>query len=399
MATSLVKLSTGQIHQIEKDVQQAGINFSHLSSDLVDHICCYVEELMENGKNFEKAYAQVRFEIDFENLKDIQIQTIIVINQKFKTMKTLMKVSGISGFLLFIIGLFMKIGHVEGAGIIFTLAFLCLIVAYLPALTLTVRKEKILGKKLPLFYSGVVAVFFTMITFVFIMMHWPYRVYPLLASWLTMMIFLILYFFHTLKTQENRIINLSILLVLSIVLLSNVYTYSVSTMNPMTEVSVHEYNLDESDEYYAHKNLILLSALDSLNENSLVFNKSVEFIDTTEKILEQARNIRNAFFSDRGQIVKFNKKFFKNYYLSNDMEKQIKDFEKEVLQYKEYVVVIAESKRSSDLIPLMKKSLVFGWRDSNSNPIVTYNNITRLIRDIQMIESELLESIIAKHIQ
>ena len=54
-------LDKSQIELIESDVESARIILETLSQELVDHICCEVENEMEkNGKTFEEAYALIK---------------------------------------------------------------------------------------------------------------------------------------------------------------------------------------------------------------------------------------------------------------------------------------------------------------------------------------------------
>lgn len=56
----LVNLTPEQIALIEHDIHKAGISFSHLEADLVDHICCFVEELMGHGISFESSLQRAK---------------------------------------------------------------------------------------------------------------------------------------------------------------------------------------------------------------------------------------------------------------------------------------------------------------------------------------------------
>lgn len=387
-----IKLSQQQVEKIEEDVRHEGINFSHLEADLIDHICCYVEELMSNGESFDKAYIKAKKSIGFSHLKEIEIKTILLVNQKFKTMKTLMKVSGISGFGLFLIGLFMKIKHLEGAGIVFTLAFLILLAAYLPALTLTVRKERILANKMPLFYFGVISVFFALLLFVFAMNHWPGKSFLLAGSWVSFLLFIIMFFQHTLKNQENRIINLSILLVLSVFLLTNAYSYALSTMSPVAEVTVIEYNLDEAFNYFEKKVAILEKDLESPSIDSNRKKESAELIYFSDQFVDKIELVRNGIFSDSTELRNYNKKFFKYTQKTDDVQKGIHMLAKDIGTYKDFVITIVDDKENPELITLIERSLALRRFDMYSKSIVLYNNLTRLKRDIRLIEAELLQA-------
>ena len=52
------ELSLHNIDQISRDISRQEITFSHLLEDLIDHVCCDVENEMQNGLNFSEAYQQ-----------------------------------------------------------------------------------------------------------------------------------------------------------------------------------------------------------------------------------------------------------------------------------------------------------------------------------------------------
>lgn len=54
------ELSLQNIDQISNDVRKQEITFSHLLEELIDHICCDVENEMQNGFSFSEAYRRVR---------------------------------------------------------------------------------------------------------------------------------------------------------------------------------------------------------------------------------------------------------------------------------------------------------------------------------------------------
>ena len=50
------ELSLHHIDQISRDISRQEITFSHLLEDLIDHVCCDVENEMQNGLSFSEAY-------------------------------------------------------------------------------------------------------------------------------------------------------------------------------------------------------------------------------------------------------------------------------------------------------------------------------------------------------
>ncbi len=75
-------LSDEEIEFIRKDVKKCEISFSHLEEELIDHLCCMVEYLLTEGFTFNETYKKVRKNVAFDSLKDIEIQTLLLINKK-----------------------------------------------------------------------------------------------------------------------------------------------------------------------------------------------------------------------------------------------------------------------------------------------------------------------------
>ena len=54
------ELSFQNIEDISLDIRRQEITFSHLADELIDHICCDVENEMQKGLSFTDAYGRVK---------------------------------------------------------------------------------------------------------------------------------------------------------------------------------------------------------------------------------------------------------------------------------------------------------------------------------------------------
>jgi len=93
-------LTKEQVEHIMKDVEQAEIHVSHLQHDLVDHLCCAVEEEIWEGHSFEESYRKVRRKIGLGDLKQIQKDTLYLIDFKYRIMKTIVKIMGVLSLIM-----------------------------------------------------------------------------------------------------------------------------------------------------------------------------------------------------------------------------------------------------------------------------------------------------------
>ncbi|MEZ4943907.1 MAG: ABC transporter permease [Cyclobacteriaceae bacterium] len=75
-----MKLKNSQIDFIEQDLRDKGILFDDLREDLVDHICCEVEQKMEEGMTFMDAYLNAVAPFKKDGLSELNEETTSFLN-------------------------------------------------------------------------------------------------------------------------------------------------------------------------------------------------------------------------------------------------------------------------------------------------------------------------------
>ncbi|MEQ9412895.1 MAG: ABC transporter permease, partial [Cyclobacteriaceae bacterium] len=75
-----MKLKNSQIDFIEQDLRDKGILFDDLREDLVDHICCEVEQKMEAGMTFMDAYLEAVQPFKKNGLPELNEETTSFLN-------------------------------------------------------------------------------------------------------------------------------------------------------------------------------------------------------------------------------------------------------------------------------------------------------------------------------
>jgi hypothetical protein len=167
------ELSLQHIDQISRDISRQEITFSHLLEDLIDHVCCDVENEMQDGLDFSEAYRKVKQKMGSRRLKEIQEETLYLVDTKYRKMKKTMKISGVAGTILFGFAAIFKIQHWPGASIMMSLGALILACAFLPSALTVLWKETHNRKRLFMFISA----FLTGTCFIagtlFKIQHWP----------------------------------------------------------------------------------------------------------------------------------------------------------------------------------------------------------------------------------
>ncbi len=167
------ELSLQNIDQISRDINKQEITFSHLLEDLIDHVCCDVENEMQKGLDFKAAYHSVKQKMGSRRLKEIQEETLYAVDTKYRYMKNTMKITGVAGTILFGFAALFKIQHWPGAGIMMTIGAVILAFVFLPSVLSVLWKETHNRNRLFLFISA----FFAGILFIsgtlFKIQHWP----------------------------------------------------------------------------------------------------------------------------------------------------------------------------------------------------------------------------------
>jgi hypothetical protein len=206
-------LSLHHIDQISRDIRREEITFSHLLEDLIDHVCCDVENEMQNGMNFTEAYQRVKKKMGPRRLKEIQEETLYAVDTKYRYMKNVMKISGVIGTILFGFAALFKIQHWPGAGQIMSLGALILAFVFLPSALGVLWKETHNRKRLLLFISAFFSGMLFIIGTLFKIQHWPIAgIILTLAALFGILFFIPALALSRLSEQENKAKRLAYIL-------------------------------------------------------------------------------------------------------------------------------------------------------------------------------------------
>jgi hypothetical protein len=184
-------LTIDNVNKIIHDVRQQEITFSSLADELIDHICCDVENEMDKGLDFFTAYRRVIHKIGKRRLQEIQEETLYAVDSRYRQMKNTMKISGIAGTIMLGFATLFKIMHWPGAGIMMTLGTLMLAFIFMPTALGVLWKETHNTKKIFLFLSAFLAGIFFLLGILFKVQHWSGAAILLLLSAVISVLFLI----------------------------------------------------------------------------------------------------------------------------------------------------------------------------------------------------------------
>ena len=205
----MIKLNDKHIDFIIKDLDKRGIVLEDLKENILDHICCIIEEEMPSETNFHTYYDEIITRFFDTELKELQKETDALLNNTYLPfLKKSIQVTGIISVVFLIIGIYYKFNHLVGSGILLILGTIFFTFGFIPSLILLKFKDSSSKNNTFLVVLG----FFIIATgssgCLFKIMEWPMATRLKLISILSFLIlFIPLYYFSYIKNAEKKFIT------------------------------------------------------------------------------------------------------------------------------------------------------------------------------------------------
>lgn len=239
----MAELSEREIEILNREIDKQGLTYTMLQKELLDHLCCDIEAKMDEGLEFLKAFEEVQRRLEKNRIQEIQEETLLLINQKYRMMKKFMYILGTIAPSLLIIGALFKLQHWPGASILIVLGSFLLAAVYLPVFAMvsmrdTRKREKKINKTL--YIVGVITGFIFITGILFKIMHWPGAGVALMVSvLLTVAVFIPILVVHALKDKENQVQNFSILIFVLSFMAVNIMVFALKvSKNVLTSMRI-----------------------------------------------------------------------------------------------------------------------------------------------------------------
>jgi predicted membrane channel-forming protein YqfA (hemolysin III family) len=170
----MYQLSEQQIDFIFNDISARGVEMESLQQNLLDHICCIIENNLEENGDFESFYQTTIEKFYKDELWEIEEETLQLLTFKnYYTMKKVMIVSGTFSAAAMILGILFKFLHWPGASALIILGIGISSLIFLPLLfTLKIKEQQNTKDKIGLgliTMSGILLC----LSVLFKVMHWP----------------------------------------------------------------------------------------------------------------------------------------------------------------------------------------------------------------------------------
>lgn len=134
-------ISEEHLRAIRSAIEQSPISRLSMQDDLIDHLCCEVEQTMACGVNFEAAYHRAFQRLAPNGLLELEKETYLLLNKTKITMKKLTYLSGAFFSIFASIGIFFKILHWLGANELLIFGFGGLLLVFTPLFVIIHRKR------------------------------------------------------------------------------------------------------------------------------------------------------------------------------------------------------------------------------------------------------------------
>jgi len=206
-----------QIEYILSDIRRNGVEMEDLQLNLLDHICCIMEQELKENDDFERFYHATIKRFYKRDLREIEDETINLLTFKnYYAMRKVLIASGAFAVSAFIAGSAFKFMYWPGASMLLTLGIGSFSLLFLPLLfILRAREAKAASDKFVAAVGCGVGAMFSL-AILFIVQHWP-GANMLLFSAIGIAAFVLLpvYFFTGIRRPETKLntILISIILV------------------------------------------------------------------------------------------------------------------------------------------------------------------------------------------
>lgn len=206
----MAELNHKQVDIISDLVLDHGVSYRELQTDIVDHLCCMVEQKMDSGCDFRQSLTLSTKEFGVQTLPEIQEDTLYLLTLKLRKMKKVTGILGIISSALVMAGVVFKINHFPGAGILLVIGLALISVIVLPLFAaIELKKQNSQLQKITSF-SGITSGALISVGTLFKIMHWP-TANMIITTGIVLMaiVFIPLFTIKSYKTAEFKLLAIA----------------------------------------------------------------------------------------------------------------------------------------------------------------------------------------------
>lgn len=202
----MYSVTDDQVEFILSDIERRGVKTEDVRDNILDHVCCIIENEFNGGKDFKKFYENTIARFYKKELSEIERETENLLTFKYYyAMKRTLKITGLISTVLIALGAFFKVMHWPGAGVMYVLGFVSLSFIFIPLnIVLQSRDDKKKSDKIVMIFGLLLAIS-GFIGLLFKTMHWPGANFLFFGSLgLFGLVFVPIYFITRYRDPETR---------------------------------------------------------------------------------------------------------------------------------------------------------------------------------------------------
>jgi hypothetical protein len=280
----MYRISDQQIDYILSDIGARGVEMESLQQNLLDHICCIIEQNLEANGDFESFYQKTIQTFYKDALWEIEEETLLLLTYKnYYTMKKVMINSGIAAATFFIIGSFFKFMHWPGASILILLGMATGALIFLPLMFMIKKSETEESRGKLVLGIGVINGILFCAYSLFKVMHWPGATNLwFFTLGLFSFVFIPLYFFSGIKNPVNKINTITTTIIL--IMLAGVFFLQTNLK------SSKQFSIAKTNNYLQNEELIVRSKTLE-NDTALKNDELVKVANEIEIICDTVKSM------------------------------------------------------------------------------------------------------------
>ncbi len=287
-------ISDDEIEFILDDIEKKGIATEDVRYNILDHVCCIIENEMPNGEDFKKFYRNTIARFYRKELKEIEDETKNLLTFKYYyAMKRTIKITGAITAILILIGALFKAMHWPGAGITLVLSMVVFSLVFIPLnIIMKFRDDEQKSNRL-IMTLGLLTATIGTLGILFKVMHWPGANIMFFGSFaLFAILFIPVYFFSKFKDPEtkfNAVIHTTFMIA-ACGMLFMLYSLKPSKNIQKSVESVYDFQ---------EENVIDLET----NNTALYEQMSTGNLNNVEKIHELTNQLNNQIVAIKSNLI------------------------------------------------------------------------------------------------
>ncbi|WP_020529398.1 GldL-related protein [Flexithrix dorotheae] len=196
-------LTLENIEYLNQHLIKKEIKYDPLKGEMLDHVCCEIEELMDEGMSFPEAFMEFSKTVSTSNIKEIENETIHLVNYKLFIMRKAMYILGALSASIFLINFLFHVMHWPGASELGNIFWPFFIGFYLISLVYNYKRQKMNIKKKLAFALAALFSSSLIIGAFFKLQHLPGGAYFLIVGFIGGALVAVPYFFYSLYQKES----------------------------------------------------------------------------------------------------------------------------------------------------------------------------------------------------